>query len=236
MKKQQLMTFISKYYLGGEIESVVWSTKNKITSVNFTHPDRTLIGNTTLNDSNISDSQLGIFETSKLIQMVSVLDSDINISINEVAGTTINLNIKDDKYNMKFVLADSSVIPKPATMKQLPEFEIEIAVTPEFVANFQNALKAVTSEICAFIPKGDTIDVVLGYSTTINQNNITFNQAANCKSDEVKMFSSTHLKNILASNKGIDGTILISSNGLMKVNFNSSEFNSEYLLVESQTN
>ena len=236
MKKTKISKLISKYALNGTIETVLIKTNNKNTVVEFTHPDKTLIGKTEMKNSDLKDSELGIFDTTKLIQMLGILSEDIDFNVVEVNNNPVNIELKDNSYNLVFVLADSSIIPTAATLKSTPPFEISIDVNNDFVNRFLNALKAVPAESVTFIPSNDTIDVVVGYSSTSNTNKVKFTQKASCSSSTSTTFSTEHLKNILTSNRDCTGKIEISSQGLMKLSFNEPDFDSEYYVVQASLN
>lgn len=236
MKKQRLTSLIEKYSLSGTIETVTWKTNNKETIIEFTHPDKTLIGKTILKNSDLLDSELGIFDTNKLVQMLSVLNEDINFDILVVNNNPVNIDLKDTNYNLKFVLADASIVPQPAKLKALPEFEITFDVDTDFNSKFLNALKAVPAASVSFKPNNNSIDVIIGYSDTTNTNSIKFSFPATCSTDKTTTFSTEHLKNILTANRGLSGKIGISSHGLMKLDFTDNDFNSEYFLVQASLN
>ena len=70
MKKQNLLNFIEKYSLGGEVESVLWKIKNNTIGTTFSHPDRSLLGSIKLNDIKLEDANIGIYTTSELVKLL----------------------------------------------------------------------------------------------------------------------------------------------------------------------
>ena len=60
MDKQKLTGFIEKYSLGNSIESVPWVIKNNTLTTDFVSEDRTLLGNITLNEFNLDDSEVNV--------------------------------------------------------------------------------------------------------------------------------------------------------------------------------
>ena len=69
MDKQKLTGFIEKYSLGNSIESVPWVNKNNSLSTDFVSEDRTLLGRVTLNNFNLEDCTIGIYNTSQLQEL-----------------------------------------------------------------------------------------------------------------------------------------------------------------------
>ena len=133
MTKTELLSFISKYSLGSNVESVAWELKDNSITTNFVSSDKTLKGTVTMNNAVINSSlpKLGIYTTSQLIRMLSILDNDITVSVND---TSLQVN---DKYtDFSFVLADLDVIPKSPKLKMTPSFTSTIKITEDFINKF----------------------------------------------------------------------------------------------------
>ena len=217
MKKSNLTSLVEKYSLNGNIESVVWKTTNKNTTVELAHPDKTLIGTVTLKDSDIEDSELGIFDTTKLTQMLSVLESDFMLNIKKIENKPFLIELKDSKFSMNFVPADVDVIPKGASLKQLPPFETEITIDDSFVDSFSKATKALNEGITAFICNDNSVDVVVGYSSATNVNTVKFNIDPVRTETNTSRFKTDYLKSVLLCNRGIPGKLEIASKAASKV-------------------
>jgi hypothetical protein len=235
MKKSKLTSLISKYSLGGNIESVVWTTKSGNTTVEMVHPTQTLIGSVKLKDSDIPDSRLGIYDTSRLSQMLGGLSEDFDMDINEQNGKPVAIQMKDKTFKMKFVPADVDIIPKAAKIKQLPEFEMRIKLDDEFIDSYIKATKAVSEPVTAF--EGDSdITVTIGYSDTTNINNVKFqveNKADESNDSFIATFNTDFLKDVLTANKGLPGVMDISSKGLSRLMFKNEDFDNTYYLVQT---
>ena len=67
---------INKYHLG-EIEQVKWKTSNKILSIDFMTLNKEVIGNITHKDFDLEDSELSIYETKKLLNLLSITQGDL---------------------------------------------------------------------------------------------------------------------------------------------------------------
>ena len=70
MDKQKLTGFIEKYSLGNNIESVPWVIKNNSLTTNFVSEDRTLLGQVTLNNFDLEECEIGIYNTTQLQKMI----------------------------------------------------------------------------------------------------------------------------------------------------------------------
>ena len=229
MTKTELLGFIGKYSLGGNVESVIWKSKDNSITTDFVSTDKTLKGIVKMSNSNIQDSELGIFNTSQLIRMLSILDNEIKIT---VSNTSMLVN--DNHTDFSFVLADLDVIPKSPKLKMTPSFTTTIKITDDFINKFVKSYGALP-ENDFFTVECDAISkqVTFGYSNT-NTNRISFN--IDIDGDDVQPihFSSGLMREILVANKGIHGSIEISPVGLCKIKFNTSTYSAEYYLVSKE--
>ena len=112
MNKQKLTGFIEKYSLGNTIESVPWSIKNNTLATDFVSDDRTLLGNVKLNSFEIDDTEFGIYNTTQLQKMISVLGSDVKVNLKKVDKRAIAIDMTDDEVSLNYMLADLDIIPR----------------------------------------------------------------------------------------------------------------------------
>ena len=54
----------------------------------------------------------------------------------KLGGKSISLKVSDSHSTINYMLSDVSVINKPPQLKQIPEFHLEIDVTPQFISKF----------------------------------------------------------------------------------------------------
>ena len=71
LNKLLLSSIISKYHLGGTIESVAWKIKNQQLEINFISPNKNLVGNINVSNFPLGDSTFGIYDTTKFEKMIS---------------------------------------------------------------------------------------------------------------------------------------------------------------------
>ena len=231
MTKIELLSFINKYSLGGNVESVAWELKNDTIATNFVSSDKTLKGTVTMNNAKInsSEQEIGIYTTSQLVRMLSILDNDVTVTVSD---TSMQVN---DKYtDFSFVLADLDVIPKSPKLKMTPTFTSTIKITEDFINKFVKSYGALP-ENDFFTIECDAISkqLTFGYSNT-NSNRISFNIDIDIEDVEPIHFSSGLMREILVANKGTHGTLEISPVGLGRVKFNTAATTAEYYLVSKQ--
>ena len=229
MEKVKFDGFINRYNLGGEVESVMIKSDDTNLSVRMISDDKTLLGDVTVAESEFPNGEFGIYTTSQLKGLLSVLDN--NISIEEVTGA---LKFSDKGTKMQYMLAAPSVIPAVPDLKALPPFNVNITLDNEFVNKFIKSKGALAdADTFTFTCKDNKGEIILGYSS-INSNRISITVDCKCDGDVQPIaFSAKYLKAILMANKGSSTSSLeISSQGLAKVAFTDGDFVSNYYLVE----
>ena len=229
MNKAKFDGFVNRYNLGGEIESVMVKSDDKNLSVRMISDDKTLLGDVTVVGGEFPNGEFGIYTTSQLKSLLSVLDDAITVE--EVTGA---LKFSDKKTKVQYMLAAPSVIPAVPDLKALPAFDAEITLDDDFVNKFIKSKGVLSdSDTFTFTVKGGKAEIILGYSSS-NSNRISIAVEATAKVDiEPIAFSAKYLKAILMANKGSKSSSLkISSKGLSHVSFTDGDYTSNYYLVE----
>ena len=229
MNKSKFDGFVNRYNLGGEIESVMVKSDDKNLSVRMISDDKTLLGDVTVVGGEFPNGEFGIYTTSQLKGLLSVLDEAITVE--EVTGA---LKFSDKKTKVQYMLAAPSVIPAVPDLKALPPFDAEITLDDDFVNKFIKSKGVLAdSDTFTFTFKAKKGEVILGYSS-INSNRISIEVDCTAKNDiEPIAFSAKYLKAILMANKGSKSSSLkISSKGLSHVSFVDGDYTSNYYLVE----
>jgi len=237
MEKQKLNRFVSKYNLAGLVESVKWEVKSGVLTTAFISDDKSVLGSVSMTGFESDDAVLGVYDTSKLTKMVSVLGDSVDFSVADVDGRPISLKFKDNSVALNYMLADLSVIPNVPDLKKLPEFDSKIKLDSNFISTFIKAKSALSDEnTFTFVCNGGSGKIVIGYSN-INTNRITIDVDCVCEGGDKGpiSFSATYLKEILTANREAkDATLSISSQGLAHIHFEVDNYTSDYYLVELQ--
>jgi len=229
MNKSKFDGFINRYNLGGEIESVMIKSDDSNLSVRMITDDKTLLGDVTVIESDFPNGEFGIYTTSQLKGLLSVLDEAI--SVEEVTGA---VKFSDKGTKVQYMLAAPSVIPAVPDLKALPPFDVEVTLNDDFINKFIKSKGALSdADTFTFTSKAGKSEIILGYSS-INSNRISIDVAINSTEDiEPIAFSAKYLKAILMANKGSKTSSLkISSKGLSHVSFTDGDYTSNYYLVE----
>lgn len=229
MNKSSLEGFISRYNLGGEVESVKVVSNDEGMSVRFISDDKTLLGVVESEDKSFPNGEFGIYTTSQLKGLLGVLDGNVNVNANDAS-----LSFSDNKTSVNYVLAELSVIPVVPELKQLPNFNSTITLDDAFTSTFVKSKGALSeSDTFTFTCKENKGEIILGYSK-INSNRISIKVDCTCESDVQPIsFSAKYLKEILNANRGAKSSSMkVSSQGLATVSFEHEGFKSSYYLVE----
>tara|TARA_Y100000310_G_scaffold105201_1_gene103571 strand:+ start:485 stop:1204 length:720 start_codon:yes stop_codon:yes gene_type:complete len=233
MNKQKLVRFINKYYLNGTVNSVILNSNSNKLSARFISGDKTLLGELEMDKWQFEDSEVGIYNTEQLLKLLSVLDEDVNVSISKAGDKSIALKVTDAFSSVNYMLSDVSIINRPPQLKEIPEFEVKIDVTPQFVNKFI-AGKGALAETDNFtvLTDGSNTKLVIGYAA-INTNRVTLpvttSQSSNI--DNVS-FNANIFKEVLTANKECESaTLEVSSEGLAKIVFKVDDFSVIYWLV-----
>lgn len=241
INKLNLVANIEKYYLNGTVESVKWNVVDKKLNVLFVSPNQDLVGQV-ISKIDLEDGTLGIFNTSGLLKMLSILDMDILINIEKQHKVSTKLLIEDSNFSLQYSLADPFIIP-PAPSIDEPEYEITFDIDSEFITRFLKAKSALGSNVKEVFRVNTIINedgnkevkFTLGEPTS-HSNKIEFTTPANFSEvhPDKLTFNSAQVKEILKANSDdmIEATGLISVNGLLRLAFISENSTSFYYLPE----
>jgi len=137
MEKTKLLNFISKYNLGGNVESVIWKVKNGEFSVRFITDNTELLAEITMKnladivkvngkDMNGEVAHLGVYTTGQLIKLLSVFEGDVTLSLLKVdrgrhGEAYGSINFSDESNDIDYMLTETSVIRPAKEINQLPD-------------------------------------------------------------------------------------------------------------------
>ena len=163
MKKSSFEGFITRYNLGGEVESVKIDSTEEGLSVKFISDDKTLLGNVSSDNKDFPSGEFGVYTTSQLKGLLTVLDSDIDVKEGDAS-----LVFSDKGTSVNYMLADLSVIPVVPDLKQLPEFTSTIKMDNDFVNKFVKSKGALSdSDTFTFSCKSSVICIICHSIVTI---------------------------------------------------------------------
>ena len=234
MDKQKLTGFIEKYSLGNNIESVPWVIKNNSLTTNFVSEDRTLLGQVTLNNFDLEECEIGIYNTTQLQKMISVLGNDVDINLKRVDDRAIAVDMSDGDVSLNYMLADLDIIPKAPKLKQIPDTTVVVKIDNDFITKFVKAKNALSDSDNFTVISNSITQVILGESdTNTNKININVKTEISEKMSAIS-FNANYLKEILAANRDhTDGKMEVCAGGLAILTFSNADYTSKYYLVQT---
>ena len=236
MEKKKLISFIDKYHLAGNANSVKLEIKDKTLHCKFITDDQNVIGSVTMNGFDVEDCTLGIYATSQLTKLLTALDDEVDFKVNKADSSAFSIKISDKTTKVTFMLADLSVIRQVPDLKNTPDWNVTFKLTKDFTDKFIKSKNALPeTENFAVQSRNGTTEMILNYST-LNTNRITWPlDIPNATPLSATCFSANLFKEILQANKDCEeGELNVSSAGLAKVVFKLAEGTSTYYLVQLQ--
>ena len=236
IQKLVLQSIINKYYLGVN-ESVKWKTQNNELTVDFMTPNTEIIGNVTCTDFQLQDSELAIFDTKKLNNLIGITNGELLLELEQQKSVYTKFKISDLNYNLTYALSDPLLIGKIGTVNE-QEYEVELRLEKEDIEALIKAKSALVGidnmkinttrnlddeKVCEFV-FGDEMG---------NNNKITYQLRGRIDDEDLSLpFTSDMFKTVLYANKDQDyGTLKLSSVGLLHLQFISDTITSNYYMV-----
>ena len=238
MEKTNLIGFINKYYLNGNvIKVIINSTEDNKLHCKFISDTKSVIGEMTMNNISFNKAcSIGIYDSASFIKLLSALNDEFEVDIFEVDDEAKYITFKDDIKKAKYVLSHPDIIPGAPKEIKFPSFDIEIDVDEDFISNFiksKNAL--VDANTFVFKEEKGALKVILNYDEA-NQsvNTIAFDVGdTKVELKDVIHFDANIFKEVLSVNRNDfdTGIIKVSSKGLMEIKFKSDDYEAIYYLV-----
>ena len=242
--KNTLQSIISKYYLGGKVESVKWVVEDGNLSIDFMSPTKDMIGKLTAKNFPIAtQGTLAIFNTSQLNRLLNVLSGDLMLDAEKTKAVLTKLNIQDAKASINYSLADPLMIQKVGEVNEDVEWQVNATLENEDFNTFVRAASAIQgNEIVTLNPTEDIVGTpVLQFTFGERMefsNKVEFHINAefgeNVRQDNKIPFSSEMLREIFNANKTSDECHLsFVDDGLLRLIFRSEDENvdSTYFVV-----
>tara|TARA_R110000796_G_scaffold4997_7_gene18911 strand:+ start:3259 stop:3993 length:735 start_codon:yes stop_codon:yes gene_type:complete len=236
INKLTIQSVINKYYLGTN-EAVKWEINNNFLNVDFMTPTKDVIGSVSCNNFELEDSKLAIYDTKKLSSLISICNGDLLLELDKNGAIYTKLKISDLNFNLNYALSDPLLINKVGEVN-IADWVVELDLTQEDVDNIIKAKSALSQIDNMLVTTStnldgeDVVEFVFGDESGHN-NKITYQVLGKIQETDIKLpFNSDTFKTILQANKDMGGgKLFLSSMGLMKMEFESEDINSEYFMV-----
>ena len=239
VNKLILQSVINKYYLG-ENESVKWKIKDKTLSIDFMSVNKEVIGKIVHQNFDVEDSELAIFDTKKFLNLLGITSGDLMFTLEKGKSVYTKLHFADNAFNLTYALADPLLIGKVGSVTE-PEWDAVLPLEKEYVDNLVKAKNALSGVGMMTVSvdvdlNGDTMCIFTFGDEQGHNNKITYQMYGTIKNEKIEIpFNSDMLRNILKENKDLEeGTIYLSYQGLMKLEFKSEDTLCEYYMVRRE--
>ena len=241
INKLHLQSIIDKYYLKVN-ESVKWKVVDNTLEINFMSPTKDVIGRVKVNNFELEDCELSIFDTKKLQNIISICSNDLLLEIEKTHNIFTKLKISDLNFNLTYALADPLLIGRVGEVT-IPEWEAVLNLSTEDLFNLvktKSALGEVDNMIITTIKSLDDENIcqfIFGDEEGHN-NKITYQILGDIQNTNIKLpFNSELFKTILHSNKDMEtGKLYLNSKGLMKLEFKFGDIETDYYIVRKSDN
>ena len=242
INRNLLQSTISKYFLGDLHKSVKWRIKDNTLTVYA--QSEGLVCKTLLNKFPVQDSEIGVFDTDKLVKLLSITNGDLLMSLSGNKALKNVMYIEDANFNLTYTLADPLAIGKTSWVTD-PEFDVELDLSDDdisYLIKAKGALDATsvlikTTEnlngtlVCEFMFSPEAIED--NYS-----NKISYQIQGNIKEEGMRLpFNALKFSEILKNNKDMTtAKLFIANSGMMKMEFTSEHIESTYYLLRNELN
>ena len=242
--KNTLQSIISKYYLGGKVESVKWKVKDGKLDIDFMAPTKDMIGRLSCDKfPMVNEGEMAIFNTTQLNRLLNVLAGDLMLDASKTNKVLTKLTIQDAKASINYSLADPLMIQKVGEVDENIEWKVQAILENEDFHTFVRAASAIQgNEIVTLAATRDTIDTpiikfVFGERMEFS-NKVEFYVNAkfgdDVREDNKIPFNSEMLREIFNANKTSDECHLsFVDDGLLRLTFIAEEegINTTYFVV-----
>lgn len=232
MNKEILLSFMSKYNLGGAVESVIWDIENNSLKTAFLLPDKSLKGEVLLKDFQYENAKFGIYETTQLNRMLGVIEDECDIKLVKVGDKYRTMEIKDTTTKIKFMLAELDVIESAGKTKYLPEFDIIIKLDSKLIDKILKTKSAIEGTKF-FKVNADVLEEKCTLIIGSGYNKVIIDIECEKMEDVNELtFSLEHFTKILSVNKKFNtNKFQVSREGLISLDFEDDLYKTNYLMV-----
>ena len=198
MEKRKLTNFIEKYHLAGNANSVGLDVNDQTLSCEFITDDQNLVGRVTMEEFDIEDVRLGVYNTSQLTKLLTALDDKIDVDKlplydlqlallrirSKSVGETISLNLicpDDEKTSVEVSIdLDSIKVKKDKSHTNIVKLDNDLSLKLKYPSmkqfiesNFEAGVETVSN----------TMDVVISSIDMINNEEESWNASESTKKE-----------------------------------------------------
>lgn len=238
VNKNTLQSVISKYYLNGVFNQVKWRIENNTLTIYAGSGGRA--AKVYLKNFQFEDCELGIFNTHQLSKLLAICNGELLFETEKTHKVITKLKIADSNFDLNYSLADLFVIPHANYFPNLEEPSGYFELEKEAIDALIKAKTALSEQSGLLIRTTTNLDgenvceMIFGDIENFS-NKVTYTLNGTINEEFEFPLNSDSLKDIFSANKDMDrGTLKITSDGMVQINFYSDEIESEYFIIRNE--
>lgn len=222
-------------------DAVKWTIKDKQLTIKFQSPDKNMIGEVIHTNFDLIDSELAIFDTSKLDKLLAITSGDLNLQLEKVGNIYGKLIIEDVSYKLKYSTAEMLLIKTPQRVNDTNDYTIKSVLDSESISAIIKAKNAIQSDrnivkftITKNFDDEQVLTMIFGDSDFSNKvEYIVPNTVITGEHYDFNIpFNSEMIRVICANNRDADtATMSLNLNGMIKFEFSKDNWKSTYYVV-----
>jgi len=235
VNKNVILSFISKYYLGGLNEKTKWRIKDNTLTVYAGGKGK--VCKIHLYNFPFEDADLGIYDTEKLSKLINITMGDLLFDPIKKHNIYSKLKISDANFDLIYSLADVLVLGTTSYYKDPKEgYDIILNLEESDINNLIKGKNALLDQDNFIVKAQDNLCIFTFGANDNYSNKVTYQIEGEILDKNLELpFNSDLFKEILSANKDADKALIqISSLGIMKLNFSNENMESEYYLVRCE--
>lgn len=222
-------------------DAVKWTIKDKQLTIKFQSPDKNMIGEVIHTNFDLIDSELAIFDTSKLDKLLAITSGDLNLQLEKVGNIYGKLIIEDVSYKLKYSTAEMLLIKTPQRVNDTNDYTIKSVLDSESISAIIKAKNAIQSDrnivkftITKNFDDEQVLTMIFGDSDFSNKvEYIVPNTVITGEHYDFNIpFNSEMIRVICANNRDADiATMSLNLKGMIKFEFSKDNWKSTYYVV-----
>ena len=240
INKGELQTIISKYNLGGMIDAVKWTVKDKQLIIKYNAPTKDMIGEIVHTKFDLEDSEFAVYNTSQLDKLLAITSGDINLQLERTGKIFGRLVIEDVNYKLNYSLSDLLLIQEPGKVNDTNDYIIKSTLESDAISAVIRAKNALQSDNVNFtittnFDGEQVLTMIFGDNSThthkveyIVPNTVITGNQYNFNTP----FNSEMIRVIFANNKDANKAYMsLNINGLLRLVFEGDNWKSTYYII-----
>jgi len=238
MNKLNLISFTSKFLIGGVKSAIITCSDNSFKTRTMTD-DKSVLSEIEWKETpprEFIGKEIAIYNVPEFTKFLSLLEDEFDVSLITTGNKAFSIKFSDSVGTKAvYALSESSIIPPVPTLKYIPQvFETVIKITPEFSKRFLRAASAIAEKDGMFcvITSDNKCEILFGQTDTNSNTATILCETSRVSAIPKQYYDISAFCDILLANKDCeDANLSISSEGLSISQFDTDLFSCKYYLI-----